>query len=120
MKCPKCQKTYSSESKFCIDCGVKLIDEKKAVVLKPKLDPEQGSLDTQLVNRKISEYKHEANLADQVYKAYVTNGISRLDKVNGRFLATQTVKLDILIEQNKELISQNRKIIELLEKIEEK
>ena len=47
-------------------------------------------------------------------------GISRLDKVNGRFLASQTIKLDILIEQNKQLIEQNNTIIGLLEKINEK
>ena len=72
------------------------------------------------MNQKISEYSHEANLADRVYKSYVTNGISRLDKINGRFLASQTVKLDVLIEQNKQLIQQNDKIIELLEKIIDK
>ena len=99
-----------------------LIKEKREVTptMIPTIDPEQGSLDTQLVNQKISEYSHEAKLADKVYKSYVTNGISRLDKVNGRFLASQTIKLDVLIEQNKQLIQQNDKIIELLEKISEK
>ena len=123
MKCPKCQKQYSSESRFCIDCGVKLINDEVATVnptIIPTIDPNQGSLDVQLVNRKISEYSHESHLADKVYKAYITNGISRLDKVNGRFLASQTIKLDILIEQNKQLIEQNDTIIKLLEKIYEK
>lgn len=122
MKCPNCGKTFNNESKFCIDCGVELIAENKILnpTLIPSVDPEKGSLDTQLVNRKISEYSHEAQLADKVYKSYVTNGISRLDKVNGRFLASQTIKLDVLIEQNKELINQNNKIIKLLEKISEK
>ncbi|WP_292745980.1 hypothetical protein [Methanobrevibacter sp.] len=109
----KMQKSYGEDSKFCLDCGVELVES--AVV--PTLDPEMGSLDFQLVNRKISEYQHEAKLADSVYKVYVTNGISRLDKINGRFLATQTVKLDIIIEQNQQLIKQNRTIIELLEKL---
>ena len=123
MKCPECGKIYNDNvSKFCTDCGVKLIKETNEVTptMIPTIDPEKGSLDTQLVNQKISEYSHEANLADKVYKSYVTNGISRLDKVNGRFLASQTVKLDVLIEQNKQLIQQNDKIIELLEKISEK
>ena len=123
MKCPECGKIYNDNvSKFCTDCGVKLIKETNEVTptMIPTIDPEKGSLDTQLVNQKISEYSHEANLADKVYKSYVTNGISRLDKVNGRFLASQTIKLDVLIEQNKELIQKNDKIIKLLEKISEK
>ncbi|WP_296853718.1 zinc ribbon domain-containing protein [uncultured Methanobrevibacter sp.] len=123
MKCPECGKIYNDNvSKFCTDCGVKLIKETNEVTptMIPTIDPEKGSLDTQLVNQKISEYSHEAKLADRVYKSYVTNGISRLDKINGRFLASQTVKLDVLIEQNKQLIQQNDKIIELLEKISEK
>ena len=123
MKCPECGKIYNDNvSKFCTDCGVKLIKETNEVTptMIPTIDPEKGSLDTQLVNQKISEYSHEANLADRVYKSYVTNGISRLDKINGRFLASQTVKLDVLIEQNKQLIQQNDKIIKLLKKISEK
>ncbi|MBR3139330.1 MAG: zinc ribbon domain-containing protein [Methanobrevibacter sp.] len=123
MKCPECGKIYNDNvSKFCTDCGVKLIKETNEVTptIIPTIDPEKGSLDTQVVNQKISEYSHEANLADKVYKSYVTNGISRLDKVNGRFLASQTVKLDVLIEQNNQLIQQNNKIIKLLEKISEK
>lgn len=121
MKCPKCGKKYTGNTKFCMNCGTKLINE-RIVTQKviPTVDPKVGSLDTQLVNQKISEYTHEAFLADRVYKAYVTNGISRLDKINGRFLASQTIKLDILIEQNKQLIEQNDRIIELLKKISEK
>ena len=123
MKCPECRKIYNDNvSKFCTDCGVKLIKETNEVTptMIPTIDPEKGSLDTQLVNQKISEYSHEANLADRVYKSYVTNGISRLDKINGRFLASQTVKLDVLIEQNKQLIQQNDKIIKLHKIISEK
>ena len=40
-------------------------------------------------------------------------GISRVDKVNGRFMAAQNMKLDLLIEQN-------TKIIQLLEEIAKK
>ena len=123
MKCPKCGKIYNDKtSRFCQDCGSRLIIEKRTVTpaVVPTMDPEKGSLDTQLVSRKISEYSHEARLADRVYKSYVTNGVSRLDKVNGRFLATQTVKLDIIIEQNQQMIQQNRTIINLLRKISEK
>ena len=124
MKCPQCGKTYGNNNRFCIDCGSELVDEKEIATVNPSViptvDPEVGSLDVQLVNRKSSQYQQEAKLADKVYKSYVTNGISRLDKVNGRFLAAQTIKLDVLIEQNKQLINQNNRIIELLEKIYEK
>lgn len=124
MKCPQCGKTYGNNNRFCIDCGSELVDEKEIATVNPSViptvDPEVGSLDVQLVNRKSSQYQQEAKLADKVYKSYVTNGLSRLDKVNGRFLAAQTIKLDVLIEQNKQLINQNNRIIELLEKIYEK
>lgn len=124
MKCPKCNKIYDNENRFCIDCGSELVDEKELIEVNPARIPtvesEIGSLDVQLVNKKISQYSQEAELADKVYKSYVTMGISRLDKINGRFLASQTIKLDILIEQNKQLIEQNNTIINLLEKISEK
>ena len=59
---------------------------------------------------KQKDYLVEARLADGVYKSYVTDGVSRLEKVNGRFMAAQNMKLDLLIEQN-------NRIIQLLEKI---
>lgn len=65
---------------------------------------------TQFIEKRRDEYITEAKLADEVYKAYVTDGLSRIEKVNGRFLASQSIKTDILIEQN-------NRIIALLEKI---
>lgn len=62
---------------------------------------------------KKKDYFIESTLADSIYKSYITDGISRLDKINGRFLAAQNMKLDILIEQN-------TKIIQLLEEIVKK
>ena len=64
-------------------------------------------------NEKQDEYVIESQLADKVYKAYVTDGISRLEKINGRFMAAQNMKLDLIIEQN-------AKIIQLLEEIAKK
>ena len=64
-------------------------------------------------NNKKKDYIIESKLADNIYKSYVTDGISRLEKVNGRFMALQNMKLDILIEQN-------TKIIQLLEEIAKK
>ena len=62
-------------------------------------------------------YHNEAREADKVYKAFVTDGISRLEKVNGRFLASQLIKLDVLSQQNNRIIQQNNEIIELLKEI---
>lgn len=59
---------------------------------------------------KQKDYLIESRLADKVYKSYVTDGVSRLEKINGRFMAAQNMKLDLLIEQN-------NRIIQLLEKI---
>jgi len=120
MICPKCNKRYDESDKFCIDCGTKLIKNRDIQSVKPQVESEIGSLDVQLVNKKTSQYKQEAELADKVYKSYITNGLSRLDKINGRFLASQTIKLDIIAEQNRQMIAQNGKIIELLEKIGDK
>lgn len=63
-------------------------------------------------NRKV-EYSLESKMADKLYKAYINDGISRIEKVNGRFLASQTLKLDMIIEQN-------NTIIQLLKEIRDK
>ena len=121
MICPKCGNNNNESNKFCIECGSKLPDGNEINQPVPvEVEHEVGTLDTQIVNKKISEYSGEAKLADKVYKSYVTDGISRLDKVNGRFLATQTIKLDVLIDQNKQLIEQNNEIIKLLKEISTK
>jgi ribosomal protein L40E len=66
---------------------------------------------TQFIEKRKDSYVTEAKLADEVYKAYVTDGLSRLDKVNGRFLASQSIKTDILIEQNNRIIALLESII---------
>lgn len=123
MICPKCGTVYDENTNFCVECGSRLVKNEIATVdvsKTPIVEDEVGSLDVRLVNKKSSQYKQEAKLADKVYKSFVTDGISRLEKVNGRFLASQTIKLDILIEQNQQLIEQNREIITLLKDISEK
>lgn len=57
------------------------------------------------INQERDRYAKEAKNADILYKSYVTDGVSRLDKVNGRFLASQTLKMDKLIEQNDKIIN---------------
>ena len=69
---------------------------------------------------KAEQFKEDAKKADKVYKAYITSGISRIEKVNGRFLASQLIKLDILNEQNNQIIEQNNEIIKLLKEIAKK
>ncbi len=59
---------------------------------------------TQFILNRREEYVKEAKLADTVYKAYITDGVSRLEKVNGRFLASLSIKADVLIEQNNRII----------------
>ena len=123
MICPKCGITYDENNNFCVECGSRLVKNEIATIdvsKTPIVEDEVGSLDMRLVNKKSSQYKQEAKLADKVYKSFVTDGISRLEKVNGRFLASQTIKLDILIEQNQKLIEQNGEIISLLKDISEK
>ena len=53
---------------------------------------------------KAEQFKKDTKKADKVYKTHVTSDISRLEKVNGRFLASQLIKLDILNEQNNHYI----------------
>jgi len=64
-------------------------------------------------SNKQKEYQIEAKLADKVYDSYITDGISRIEKINGRFMAAQNMKLDMIIEQN-------NTIIRLLEQIANK
>lgn len=52
-------------------------------------------------------------IADAVYDTYITHGISRVNKINGILLSSQTMKLETIIEQN-------NRIIELLEEIAKK
>ena len=59
------------------------------------------------------DYVIDSVISDAVYDTYVTRGVSRVNKINGILLASQTMKLDAIIEQN-------NKIIELLEEIANK
>lgn len=119
--CPSCDISYQvnleDKSHFCQECGNKLLYESEIII---KSKEERKKELQELIeetkshfNESKDKYKIEARLADKVYKAYITDGLSRLEKINGRFLASQTMKLDTIIQQN-------GKIIELLQKIVEK
>lgn len=140
--CLNCNEKYDDSYKFCQNCGAELSEVKgeeknekgfftkvieKGAELKEKNDAyyEEKRKKKKLANRTTTEkeygfyfddlaekYKEDAKKADKVYKAYVTSGLSRIEKINGRFLASHLVKLDILNQQNKHLIEQNDRIIE--------
>ncbi|MGA2677361.1 MAG: hypothetical protein ACLQG5_10475 [Methanobacterium sp.] len=107
-KCRECGLNNDVKLEYCEKCGTKF--EKKVKGVRRK---DAAVVGDDFDAQEILNYKNDVELADLLYKAYVTLGISRLDKVDGRFLASQTIKLDTIIEQN-------TKIIELLEKIVEK
>ena len=112
MKCPKCNKVYSEENVFCVDCGTRLVDDDsdlkqgnpierfstRVKTTKPKSEAKPKS---EPKNESKSEPKSEP-------KVEVDSEIKEIPDEN---------KLDILILQNRELIKQNNKIIELLEKL---
>ncbi|WP_299522815.1 zinc ribbon domain-containing protein [uncultured Methanobrevibacter sp.] len=142
--CLNCNEEYDDSYKFCQNCGTELSEVKgeeknekgfftkvieKGTELKEKNDAyyEEKRKKKKLANRTTTEkeydfyfedivqqFKEDAKKADKVYRAYVTSGISRLEKINGRFLASQLIKLDILNKQNKRIIEQNDAIIDLL------
>lgn len=85
--------------------GFKMAQENK------KKSEESKKKGLEVVNNQ--NYKEEAYIADVVYKSFVTDGASRLDKVNGRLLASLNMKMDTVIDQN-------NRIIELLDIISKK
>ena len=106
MKCPNCNKVYSEENVFCVDCGTRLVDDDSELkqgnpierfstrvkTSKPKNEPEPKS-------EPKSEPKGEPKVDPEIREILDEN------------------KLDILILQNREMIKQNNRIIELLEKL---
>lgn len=102
MKCPNCNKVYSEDNVFCVDCGTRLIDENS--------DLKQGTPIERFSTRvKTSKPKNEPKAEPKSEpKVEVDTEIKEIPDDN---------KLDILILQNRELIRQNNKIIELLEKL---
>lgn len=108
-ECPRCGSKYEdNNSNYCIDCGSRLINLNS--LNKP------ASNITKHKKRgyyKTGDYARDLRVAEELYKLYDRNCVSRLDNVNGHLLASQARKMDILIEQN-------NKIISLLEKITNK
>lgn len=93
MICPKCHKVYDDGSLYCEHCGTRLVSEKN----KGKQETPIERFSTKV---KTSKPKTETN-----------------EKVKYKEVNMNDNKMDILILQNKELIKQNNRIIELLEKL---
>lgn len=94
MICPNCHKTYDDGNVFCVECGVRLLPES----MKSNI---QNPMERHSSRFKSSKPKAEAEIP------------SNKPSIE---LSPSDQKLDILIMQNKELIRQNNRIIELLEK----
>ncbi len=91
MICPKCHRLYNDDDMYCIDCGLKLVRNDVA---------DDNSNPVEKFSNKVKTSKPQ--------KTLLNNGVD-LNNLLG-------TKLDILIIQNKELIRQDNRIIELLEK----
>ncbi|MGL6298726.1 MAG: hypothetical protein ACRC1M_06105, partial [Methanobacteriaceae archaeon] len=65
---------------------------------------------------KKAKFLKQSDMANQLYKTYI-GGLGRIEKINGKFLATHALQLDELYEQNQIIIEQNYIIIDLLTKI---
>ena len=96
-KCPNCGSKYEEDdNNFCMECGSRLIDMKH-----------------KRRYYRTGDYRMDLRIAEELYQIYDKNEAVRFDNVNGRLLASQTRKIDLLIEQN-------NRIIGLLEKIANK
>lgn len=95
MICPNCHKTYDDGNVFCVECGVRLAPENMESNI-------QNPMERHSSRFKFSKPKAEPE---------IPSNKPRIE------LSPSDQKLDILIMQNKELIRQNNRIIELLEKL---
>lgn len=96
MYCPKCKRTYNDDNIYCVECGTRLVKDRRS---KPDETP---------IKRFSNRVKTSKPQADET----ITQ-----NQAKPRQMSSTDQKLDVLILQNKELIDQNKKIIELLEKL---
>ena len=89
MICPSCKKVYNNDDVFCVECGTRLINENETPI---------------------------ERFSTRVKSSKNNNHVEK-PKTKRNYIPPNDNKLDILIIQNKELIKQNKRIIELLEKI---
>ena len=98
MICPNCHKTYEEGNVFCVDCGVRLI-------------PEELHFNN---NRGNPMERHSSRFKSSKHPKREAEANVNKPRIE---LSSTDRKLDVLIMQNKELIKQNNRIIELLEKL---
>ena len=100
MICPKCKKIYEDGNLYCVECGTRLRRER------PSKNEETPI--KRFSNRvKTSKPQIDEENVSEIPTKKAINELSTTDQ-----------KLDVLILQNKELINQNKRIIELLERLE--
>lgn len=104
MFCPKCHEVYEDGSVFCVSCGTRLVSEEIKV-------SEGDPIKRHSSRFKTSKPKNEPKSEPKQEMKEQTVSQSQLGNLSN------DNKLDILIIQNKELIKQNNRIIELLEKL---
>lgn len=98
MICPKCHKVYEEGNVYCVDCGKRLVKERTKKI------KQESPIERHSSRFKTSKPKTETETDEEI-----TPQVKEITPDDN--------KLDILILQNRELIRQNNKIIELLEKL---
>lgn len=95
MICPNCKKVYGNDDVYCVTCGTRLVEN---IIPSDKGNP---------MERFSTRVKKSKPKEDNPVKA----------NPQYKEISSTDNKLDVLILQNKELIRQNNRIIELLEKL---
>ena len=95
MYCPKCHSSYDDGNVYCVDCGTRLISDDEDVKKTNPMERHSSRFKTP-----IPKNEPEVQSNSEKRQVFPSND-----------------KMDILILQNKELIRQNNRIIELLEKL---
>lgn len=99
MICPKCKRIYEDGNVYCVECGTRLRREK------PSKNEETP----------IKRFSNRVKTSKPQMEEETVNQNPTKKPINE--LSTTDQKLDVLILQNKELIKQNKRIIELLERL---
>ena len=97
MICPKCKKRYNNDDVYCVECGTRLVKERSS--------KNQETPIKRFSNRVKTSNPQKEEISQSKPKKAVKE------------ISTTDQKLDVIILQNKELINQNKKIIELLENL---
>ena len=108
MICPKCKEVYEDGSVFCVSCGTRLVSEDFKVSEGDPIKRHSSRFKTSNPKNEPKDVPEMENKQEIKKETACQFQLSNISNDN---------KLDILIIQNKELIKQNNRIIELLEKL---